>query len=192
MTLRDHARGAVRDEVMRCAWGLFVQHGFEGTTVDQIAEAAGMSRRTFFRYFAGKEELVLERVVESGQSIADELDSRPDAEAAWPALRAAFAPLVALQEQHPDQARPLMVMLRTEPGLRGSILERRRRWQDLLTPLVAARLPRTRGAANDVRASAVTGSALACLEAAQDHWTDHPGSSLPRLLDQAMAAVAPL
>ncbi|WP_193607991.1 TetR family transcriptional regulator [Nocardioides lijunqiniae] len=192
MTLRDHARGAVRDEVMRCAWLLFLEHGFEGTTVDQIAEAAGMSRRTFFRYFAGKEELVLERLVESGQSIADELAARPAAEGAWSALRAAFETIVVLQEQHPEQARPLLVMLRTEPALRGSVLERRRRWQDVLAPLVAARLPRARGAATGVRASAVTGSALACLEAAQDHWTDHPGTSLPRLLDQAMAAVAPL
>ncbi|WP_167736196.1 TetR family transcriptional regulator [Nocardioides sp. 503] len=192
MTLRDHARGAVRDEVMRCAWLLFLEHGFEGTTVDQIAEAAGMSRRTFFRYFAGKEQLVLERLVESGRSIADELAARPASESAWSALRAAFQAVVVLQEQHPDQARPLMVMLRTEPALRGSVLERRRRWHELLTPLVTARLPRGRGAAADVRAAAVTGSALACLEAAQDAWTDHPGTSLPRLLDQAMAAVAPL
>ena len=47
LSLRDHARGAVRDEVMRQAWLLFSEQGFEATTVDQIAAAAGMSRRTF-------------------------------------------------------------------------------------------------------------------------------------------------
>ncbi len=86
-TLRDHARGAVRDEVMRQAWPLFAEQGFEATTVDQIADAAGMSRRTFFRYFAGKDELVLERLVESGERIADALRGRPADEPVWPALR---------------------------------------------------------------------------------------------------------
>src|SRR6476619_5394403 len=90
LSLRDHARGAVRDEVMKQAWLLFADHGFEATTVDQVAAAAGMSRRTFFRYFAGKDELVLDRLLESGEGIATALAERPAAEDAWTALRAAF------------------------------------------------------------------------------------------------------
>ena len=100
MTLRDHARSAVRDEVSKKAWLLFARQGFEATTVDQIAEAAGMSRRTFFRYFAGKDELVLDRIVASGRLVADALRDRPADEAAWPALRAAFDQTVSLQQQH--------------------------------------------------------------------------------------------
>src|SRR4029077_8820150 len=86
LTLRDHARGAVREEVMRQAWLLFSAQGFEATTVDQIAAAAGMSRRTFFRYFAGKDELVLTRLVESGQSVVDALRLRPADEPVWVSL----------------------------------------------------------------------------------------------------------
>lgn len=192
-TLRDHVRGAVRDEVMRAAWTLFSEQGFEATTVDQIAAAAGMSRRTFFRYFdGGKDDLILQRIVAAGEQIAAELEARPTEEGAWPALRAAFDVVVRPQEQNAAQARSLVLMLRTEPGARPSLLERRRRWEVLLIPLVAARLPRRNGGRGpDVRATALTASALACLEIAQDAWADHAGTRLSTLLDHAMAAVSP-
>jgi len=193
MTLRDHAREAIRDEVAKHAWTLFAAQGFEATTVDQIADAAGMSRRTFFRYFAGKDELVLERLAESGSQIADALRARPAEEAAWPALRAAFSQPVEVQELHADKSRPLQLMLRTEPVLRATVETRRRVWTELLTPLTAERLPaRIAGSGPDTRAAAITGSAIACLEAAQIAWAQNSGSSLATLLDEAMGAVAPL
>lgn len=193
LTLRDHARGAVREEVLKQAWLLFAEQGFEATTVEQVAEAAGMSRRTFFRYFTGKDELVLERLVESGDRIAAALAARPAAEPAWPALRAAFDETVELQEQYADRSRPLQLMLRDEPGVRVPVLERRRRWQALLTPLVAVRLPERAGRRTpDLRAAALTASALSCLEIAQESWAEHPGSRLGTLLDETMATVAPL
>ena len=193
MTLRDHAREAVRDEVSKQAWTLFAQQGFEATTVDQIAEASGMSRRTFFRYFAGKDELVLDRIVASGRLVADALRDRPVDEAAWPALRAAFDQTVSLQEQHAETSHRLQVMLRDEPVLRTTIESRRRLWLELLAPLVAERLPGpdASGAA-DLRAAAVASSAIACLEVAQIAWASSPASSLSTLLDEAMQAVTPL
>ncbi|MET0821487.1 MAG: TetR family transcriptional regulator [Aeromicrobium sp.] len=193
MSLRDHAREAIRDEVAKHAWTLFAAHGYEATTVDQIADAAGMSRRTFFRYFAGKDELVLERLVESGNLIATALGQRPADEAAWPALRAAFSVTLALQEQHHEKSRPLQLMLRAEPALRATAETRRRLWVERLAPLTAARLPSTgAGDRPDTRAVAVAASAVACLEAAQIAWAENPGTSLGELLDDAMGAVAPL
>ena len=190
MTLRDHARGAVRDEVARQAWALFASQGYETTTIDQIAAAAGMSRRTFFRYFAGKDELVLARLVESGDKMAEALRARPAAEAAWPALRAAFQQMVELQEKHADVARPLQLMLRDEPGLRATLQERRTLWLEMLAPLVAVRLPARRRRGPDTRAEALAGSALACFEAAQTAWAMSPDARLAALLDEAMGAVS--
>jgi AcrR family transcriptional regulator len=82
--LRDHAREAVRAEVVRPAWSLFAEQGYESTTVDQVADASGMSRRTFFRNFTGKDELVLHTMVGSGTQVADALQARPTAVAASP------------------------------------------------------------------------------------------------------------
>ncbi|MRK03084.1 TetR family transcriptional regulator [Aeromicrobium sp. S22] len=190
MSLRDHARGAVRAEIARKAWRLLADQGFEATTIDQIAEAAGMSRRTFFRYFASKDELVLTRLVESGDRIAEALRARPADEPAWPALRAAFQHIVELQEAHAEVARPLQVMLRAEPALRATRQERRTLWLELLAPLVAERLPPRPGRTGpDIRALALTGSALACFEAAQGAWAENPGVPLASLLDEAMESV---
>jgi AcrR family transcriptional regulator len=184
-SLRDVARNAVRDEVVRAAWDLFAEHGFEATTVDQIAEAAGMSRRTFFRYFDGKDELILDKLLEVRDRLADALAARPREEAAWPALRAALDVVVTAQDEFPEPSRRLGRLLRDEPGTRGTLEERRRRWTDTLGPLVAERLPDHSLAGG----RAVVGAALACYDAATDAWIDAPGSRLADHLDTAMSAV---
>jgi AcrR family transcriptional regulator len=189
-SLRDVARNAVRDEVVRSAWDLFVEHGFEATTVEQIAEAAGMSRRTFFRYFAGKDELILDKLLEVGDRVAAALAARPADEAAWPALRAALDVVVTAQDEFPEPSRRLGRLLRDEPGTRATMEVRRRRWTETLGPLVAQRLPDQRLPGQSVTAGhAVAGAALACYDAACDAWIDAPDTSLAGHLDIAMAAV---
>jgi len=188
-SFRDTAREAVRDDVQRQAWRLFSEHGFEATTVDQIAAAAGMSRRTFFRYFASKDDLVLTRMLESTSELERVLGSRPADEPAWPALRAAFDVIVRRQSSHATVSRRLQLMLHAEDAVRAIVEEWRRRWTQQLVPLVAQRLP---AGASETAALAVTISALGCLEVAQQAWAEHPGTDLAMLLDEAMAAVAPL
>lgn len=191
LTLRDHARGAVRAEVMRQAWQLFAEHGYEATTIEQIAEASGMSRRTFFRYFTGKDELVLDRLVQSGAEIAAALEARPPEEPAWLALRRAFDVSVRDVETNGELSRRLYLMLQQEAALRATVEEWRRRWEELLSPPLARRLGRR---PDDVRAEAVVASALGCFEVARRAWASGPTrrGSLTRLLDHAMCAVAPL
>lgn len=58
MTLRDRKKSQTRDRIAAQALRLFARQGYEGTTVDQIAEAAEVGRRTFFRYFPTKEAVV--------------------------------------------------------------------------------------------------------------------------------------
>ncbi|MCD9141911.1 TetR family transcriptional regulator [Streptomyces albireticuli] len=87
--LRERKKRRTRDTLIRCALELFALQGYERTTVDAIAEAADVSPRTFFRYFAGKEEVAfaLQDSVES--SFCAALRERPAAESPLAALRGA-------------------------------------------------------------------------------------------------------
>jgi AcrR family transcriptional regulator len=193
VSLKERAREAVRDEVLTRAWLLFAERGFAATTIEQVAEAAGMSRRTFFRYFSGKDELVAARLLASGEQLAAALEARPVSEPAWHSLRAAFDELITNVEDHEDIARPLHVMLEQEPEVRAAAHERGHRWLELLEPLLARRLDRADPAGNTaLRARALLASAIACFDAAQAAWVEHPGARLGPLVDEAMQAVAPL
>ncbi|MCA9587259.1 MAG: TetR family transcriptional regulator [Myxococcales bacterium] len=59
--LRAQHRRRVRDALVTSALSLFKERGFEHVTVDDVAKMAGVSRRTFFRHFATKEDVVMER-----------------------------------------------------------------------------------------------------------------------------------
>ena len=89
-TLVDRRRRLVRAELARVAVALFAERGFDAVTVDEIAAAAGMSQRTFFRYFATKEDVVLEFERRLWQDLVTAFDERPADEGAVTALREAF------------------------------------------------------------------------------------------------------
>ncbi|MEV7170551.1 TetR family transcriptional regulator [Streptomyces sp. NPDC093224] len=87
--LRERRKRRTRNALLRAALALFVARGYERTTVDEITEAVAVSQRTFFRYFANKEEVVfaVQDLVES--HFVAELRARPAAEGPLEALRGA-------------------------------------------------------------------------------------------------------
>src|ERR1019366_4179776 len=89
-TLRNRATRAVRAEIAAVAVRLFLEQGFDKTTVDQIAAEAGLSRASFFRYFGSKEDVLLGHLEELGHKVADALAARPAHEPAWQAPRRSF------------------------------------------------------------------------------------------------------
>lgn len=168
---------------------LFVENGFDATTVDQIAQAAGISRRSFFHYFGSKEDLVLGDTDALGETVRAALESRPGAETAWQAIRAAF---LVLAENQGDLADQLAVahLYHDAPSLRARHLEKNLRWQELLAPDIQRRLGLPASDVPDPRARAFVAAALACLDAAIDAWQESGGTADPeRLFDEAVAAL---
>src|SRR5579862_1691044 len=88
--VREVARRAVQAEIAGKAMELFLEQGFDRTTIDQVAAAVGMSGRSVFRYFATKEDMVLGDMLEIGRDLAAALEARPAEEPAWEALRRAL------------------------------------------------------------------------------------------------------
>ncbi|OBA58687.1 transcriptional regulator [Mycobacterium sp. 1100029.7] len=79
-TLRDRQRAQVRADIRRAAFRLFVERGYDTVTTEEIAAAAGVSARTFFRYVPTKEELLLGPVRHGGAAIVNLLEKQPATE----------------------------------------------------------------------------------------------------------------
>jgi len=189
-TLRNRATRAVRAEIATVAIRLFLAQGFDKTTVDQIAAEAGLSRTSFFRYFATKEDAVLGHLEELGQKARDALVARPADEPAWQALRHAFNVLIAERSAYPEGGTGMHRMLRDTPSLQARHLGKQVGWQELLAPEVARRLG-VSGDPYDPRPRALVAAALGCLNVAVDMCALSEGTAdMADLLDQAMGALA--
>lgn len=175
----------MRAEVAVVALELFAERGFDSTTVDDIARAAGMSRTSFFRYFPTKEDVVLGHLGERGQLIARTLTKRPSDEDPWETLRAAFRSAYETDKSAPDQALGLARMLQDTPSLKARHQETQARWQDLLIPEIATRLG-IPDDPHDPRPRALVAAALGCLDAAFQAWTaTNAETDMPTFINQA-------
>jgi AcrR family transcriptional regulator len=75
LTLRERNKARARAEIADAALQLFFDRGFAGVTVDEIVSAAGVSRRTFFRYFETKEDALLADYPELSARLTDALEA---------------------------------------------------------------------------------------------------------------------
>jgi AcrR family transcriptional regulator len=177
-------------EVAAIAVGLFLDRGFEETTVDDICAAAEISRSTFFRYFPSKEDALFGRSADAGRTLLAALAARPIDEKPWTALRHAFAPRLAEIAQAGEYARRLTRLIVTTPALAARHRDKNAIWLELLRPEVARRIGADPDDGSDPRTDAIISAALGCLDAALTAWTSNDQTrELPELLDRAMNAV---
>lgn len=190
-TLRERTREAVRRQVRREALQLFVAHGFDATTIDDVAAASGISARSFFRYFATKEDVLIGESIAFGQHVRDAFVARPSDEPVWTSLRACLQPMVVGMTADLQYGLNLMRVVVSAPSLRAHHVEKHLAWEQLLIPKVIERLdgpPGTRA----LRAQTLTHAALACLDVALAVWADGDGDpTLETLLDEVFAEIGP-
>ena len=87
--LRQRKKQRTRDELLEAAQQLFLRQGYARTTVDEITAVVDVSQRTFFRYFANKEQVALALLADGTDDFIDYLRARPSDENPLEALRAA-------------------------------------------------------------------------------------------------------
>ncbi|MCW2942985.1 MAG: HTH-type transcriptional regulator betI [Actinomycetia bacterium] len=188
--LRERTRRAVRADIADAAMRLFLEQGFEATTIDQISKEVGISPRSLFRHFGTKEDIVLGNLTEAGQAVKTALEARPADEAPWDALRAAFEVLAADPAYLSGQSLKISKMFYETPSLRACQLEKRLRWLELLVPNIETRLGADTGTGPGHRARALVACALACLDTATEAWVLSNGQvDLAQIFDEAVAAV---
>ena len=190
LPVRERTRRAVRGQLAQLAADLFVEKGYDETTIDDLAAAAGMSKRTFFRYFASKEELVMGKYEYFGEQLAEDLAARPAGEPIWVSLRQVFAQVVDHVESEGTASVAMEKIVRDHPALNASYLERVSRIQELLLDEARTRTGWTDPA--DPRTAAILGAAFSCLIAAWTTWlTTNQARPFGDLVDQAMDAIQP-
>jgi AcrR family transcriptional regulator len=189
-SIRERTRRIAQTELTVVAQDLFLEHGYEDTTVDQIAAAAGMSKRTFFRYFPSKEDLVIGKYDLVGDRMVQALDDRPADEPVWESLRRVFDLFLGYVQDDDQRARSEAMehIIRSSPQLNARYLDKMQRMQDLLVGRVAGRLPVHASTTDDPRPAAIVGAAFACMQAARVAWLSSDQSRpFADYLDDAMA-----
>lgn len=196
-SLADRKRQLVVDELTEAALQTLAIKGFDATTVDEIAAAAGVSRRTFFRYFASKEDVVVQLLASIGEVMCAELAARPADETPAVALRHAVAAALAdcagppstggRYGGHAEKALRVVKMVTVTPPLLARFLERQAQWQDDLAGQLAARYP-----GDDLFAALAAGLALNALHVVVKRWALSDGAEdAEALLDRAFRQLSP-
>lgn len=117
-TVRDRQARQTRARIAEAALGLFVSQGYAQTTIDQIAEAAGVSRRTVFHHFPAKESMLVDHFADRREMALRRLRERPASE---PPLVSLHAVLRELCEQGYDRQvlTQIRTVLKSAPRLAG-------------------------------------------------------------------------
>jgi AcrR family transcriptional regulator len=176
-TLRERKRDRTREALVSAAVDLFEQRGYEGTTVADIAAAADIGTRTFFSYFASKEELLFPesdaRVKAAVTAIAD----RGPADRPVDVLLRALHDVGAADGEPDDMVDRIgavrLRLIKTVPAVRGRALQ----IQVDAQREIAARLQQAFPAELDlVSAAALVGAFIGAISAALEVLLDDPGA----------------
>ncbi|MFC1229372.1 MULTISPECIES: mycofactocin system transcriptional regulator [Streptomyces] len=180
-------RATSRDALEQLGFELFARQGFDRTTVDDIATAAGIGRRTFFRYFASKNDLVwgdfegqlvkLETLLAAADPAAPTMD----------ALRGAVVEFNRFDSAVVTWHRQRMSLILRVPTLQADSALRYESWRDLVTRFVARRMDLDR---SDMTPRLIGHTVLAACIASYEHWLTDEAASLEELLDVSLRQLA--
>lgn len=176
-----------REELELIALQLFADRGFDATTVDDIADAAGIGRRTFFRYFASKNDVLWGDFDTALEYFRKRLADVPADLPLIDGLVEAVKEFNALPPGAEPQHRVRMAMVLHTPTLQAHSTLRYGGWRAVVAEHVAERT------AQDSQAfgpQLLSHQVLASCVAAYEQWLARPGTDLPALLDFAVRSLA--
>jgi AcrR family transcriptional regulator len=165
------------------ALSLYAERGFDATTVAEIAERAGLTKRTFFRYFADKREVLFGGATDLRDMFVDATAAAPaSATPIEAALAAALGPAAEMFSERQDFARQRQAIIAANPELQ----ERELIKLSSMAEAIAAAL-RGRGVPEEA-ATLAAQTAMTIFQVAFERWVDQPDPhALPRLISESLA-----
>lgn len=184
---RGRPRSVTHAQITSTALELFARHGFDETTVDDVAAELGINRRTLFRYFPSKNDLVwgdFDWVLDRLRGYL--AGSGPDE----PLMAAIGRAVVASNHYEPDQLPELrirMTLITTVPALQAHSMLRYAAWRTVIAEFVANRLDQQ---PDDLLPQTIAHACLGTSMAAFVRWVDHPEEDLEENLRRGYRLLA--
>ncbi len=162
---------------------LFVERGFDGVTIGEIAAAAGIGRRTFFRYFPSKNDLPWGDFDALVEGMRAHLAAVPQEVTLFAALRDAVLTFNDYPEDELPYHRERMDLLLRVPTLVAHSMLRYAEWRQVVAEFAAGRLGKESG---DLAPQMIAWAFLSASLAAYEDWLRDPDADLGTVLDEAL------
>jgi len=136
---RAAARASVRSALVAAAYQLCEDDGFEAVTTQEVADLAGVSQRTFFRYFPAKEDVLLHFFDDQNRRICEAIRRRPSGEAAERLLRHGFQTYVGMEQAEIERTRMVIGLANGSSQLRKALTLRQAVWEERIADTLLER-----------------------------------------------------
>jgi TetR/AcrR family transcriptional regulator, regulator of mycofactocin system len=179
-------RSTTREHISDVALGLFAERGFAEVSVDDVAQAAGIARRSVFRYYASKNAIPWGDFDAHLQHLRELLDHVDQDMPLGEALRDALLSFNTFDESETVRHRQRMRVILQTAELQAYSMTMYAGWRDVIAVFVARR---TRSKTADLEPQTVAWMMLGVALSAYEHWLDDESVSLPEAIGDAFEVV---
>ncbi|OMC03047.1 mycofactocin system transcriptional regulator [Mycolicibacterium fortuitum] len=177
-----------QDHITDVALGLFATHGFDEVSVDDVAKAAGIARRTLFRYYASKNAIPWGDFDAHLQHLRELLAALSTEKPLADALREALLSFNTYDEKEMAQHRMRMRVILETAGLQAYSMTMYAGWREVIATYVAQRIG---AAAGDLMPQTVGWLMLGVALSAYEHWLADESVALADAIGQAFELARP-
>ena len=173
---------ATRDRLLTAALALFAEHGYDNTSVSQIAAHAGVTEMTFFRHFPAKQNLLIEDPYDPliGRAIAEQPVGLDPISRAARGIRQAWR---ALPERSTEEVRMRLRIVAHTPALRAGLVRGTEATEAVIVEALTA------GSASRKDAIVAAGAVMGALNAALLEWSVTDGDELGSAIESAVSVL---
>ena len=182
--LRERKKEKTRDALVQSAVRQFTKRGFDHVTVEDIAAACDVSPRTFFRYFASKEDVLFAESDAHRVRLLASLAEQDSHVSAFQALESAMRMIAADYAQQGDALRARHRIVNSTPSLRTRVAERQQGWEGAVVESLRASGRAKR--MSDLELRLLVGATTTALRVAVESWIANDGAGN---LDSMLEAV---
>jgi len=186
LSMSARKQESVRQAICEQAGRLFLERGYQETTIDDIARASGIGRRTFFRYFKTKEDVVLWRFDQFARRTLDLLAQRPVREPALQALQSALAEASEFYNRQPAQTLAILKLTDDTPALHAQQLLQQQHWKGWFASALRSR---ARAGPRSLLPELAAAMAIDAMAIAVRRWLVNPRADLGTQISAAFSAL---